>query len=49
MQLAGIVRALEASERPGCKLIVGSEFQLDDGLKLVLLAETTPATNASAS
>ncbi|MBN8888427.1 MAG: error-prone DNA polymerase [Rudaea sp.] len=37
--LAGIVRALEASEKTGVALIVGSEIILDDGLKLVLLAE----------
>jgi error-prone DNA polymerase len=37
--LAGIVRALEASEATGVPLIVGSEFTLDDGLKLVLLVE----------
>ena len=37
--LAGIVRALEASEASGVRLIVGSEFTLDDGLKLVLLVE----------
>ena len=38
--LAGIVRAMEASEENDLKLIVGSEFQLEDGPKLVLLAET---------
>ncbi|CAM0997589.1 Error-prone DNA polymerase [Rhodanobacter sp. Root179] len=37
--LAGIVRALEASRATGTKLIVGAEFQLDDGPKLVLLCE----------
>ncbi|HEY5613794.1 MAG TPA: PHP domain-containing protein, partial [Lysobacter sp.] len=37
--LAGIVRALEASRATGVALIVGSEVQLDDGLKLVLLVE----------
>jgi error-prone DNA polymerase len=37
--LAGIVRALEASRAAGVTLIVGSEVQLDDGLKLVLLVE----------
>ena len=37
--LAGIVRALEASRATGMKLIVGAEFQLDDGPKLVLLCE----------
>ena len=38
--LAGIVRALIASEQSGVKLIVGSEFTLDDGLRLVLLVQT---------
>ncbi len=38
--LAGIVRAYEASRASGLKLIVGSEFQLEDGLRLVLLVET---------
>ncbi|EIL93482.1 error-prone DNA polymerase [Rhodanobacter spathiphylli] len=37
--LAGIVRALEASRATGVKLIVGAEFQLDDGPRLVLLCE----------
>ncbi len=38
--LAGIVRAYEASRASGLKLIVGSEFRLEDGLRLVLLVET---------
>jgi len=38
--LAGIVRALEASRATGVKLIVGAEFQLDDGPRLVLLCES---------
>lgn len=38
--LAGIVRALVASETTGVKLIVGSEFELEDGLRLVLLVQT---------
>ncbi|MGH8155753.1 MAG: error-prone DNA polymerase [Rhodanobacteraceae bacterium] len=38
--LAGIVRALEASRATGVRLIVGSEIQVDDGPKLVLLAQT---------
>jgi len=38
--LAGIVRALEAARATGVKLIVGAEFQLEDGPKLVLLCET---------
>ncbi len=37
--LAGIVRALEASREFGVKLVVGTEVTLDDGLKLVLLAQ----------
>jgi len=37
--LAGIVRGLEASRASGLKLIVGSEFRLDDGLRMVLLVE----------
>jgi len=37
--LAGIVRALQASEATDLKLIVGSEFQIGDGPKIVLLAE----------
>ena len=37
--LAGIVRALEASKATGVKLIVGTEVQLADGPKLVLLAK----------
>ena len=35
--LSGAVRGLQASERHGLKLIVGSEFLLQCGLKLVLL------------
>nr|WP_329743376.1 error-prone DNA polymerase [Dyella sp. A6] len=38
--MAGIVRALEASRATGVALIVGTEIQLADGPKLVLLAET---------
>ncbi|RZA33140.1 MAG: DNA polymerase III subunit alpha, partial [Lysobacteraceae bacterium] len=38
--LAGIVRAFEASEESGLKLIVGSEFELEDGLRFVALVET---------
>ncbi|QNR96893.1 error-prone DNA polymerase [Stenotrophomonas sp. 169] len=37
--LAGIVRGLEASRATGVALIVGSEFVLECGLKLVLLVE----------
>ncbi|WP_269531374.1 error-prone DNA polymerase [Chitinimonas sp. BJYL2] len=36
--LAGIVRAHVAAKEAGLALIVGSEFHLDDGLHLVLLA-----------
>lgn len=38
--LAGIVRAWEAAQATGLKLIVGSEFALWCGLKCVLLVET---------
>jgi error-prone DNA polymerase len=38
--LAGIVRALEASRETGVPLIVGSEIQLADGPKIVVLCET---------
>ncbi|MCM2335501.1 MAG: error-prone DNA polymerase [Pseudomonas sp.] len=37
--LAGIVRALEASRATGLRLVVGSEFALDDGPRFVLLVE----------
>lgn len=37
--LAGVVRAHMAAKSCGLKLIIGSEFTLDDGLKLVLLAQ----------
>ncbi|HET7359889.1 MAG TPA: error-prone DNA polymerase, partial [Rhodanobacteraceae bacterium] len=37
--LAGIVRAWDMSRDTGLPLIVGGEFQLDDGPKLVLLVE----------
>ena len=37
--LAGIVRALEAAKQYELKLIVGAEFQLSDGPKLVLLVQ----------
>lgn len=36
--LAGVVRAHVAAKAQGLKLIIGSEFRLDDGMKLVLLA-----------
>lgn len=38
--LAGVVRALEASEACGLPLLVGSEIALADGPRLVLLVET---------
>src|SRR5690606_35940904 len=38
--LAGIVRAWEASRATGVKLIVGSEFALDCGLRCVLLVQS---------
>jgi len=38
--LAGIVRGLEASRATGLPLVVGSEFTLVCGLRLVLLVET---------
>ncbi|MFT3806751.1 error-prone DNA polymerase [Arenimonas sp.] len=37
--MAGIVRAYEAAKKTGLKLIVGSEVRLQDGPKLVLLAQ----------
>ena len=37
--LSGIVRAHEAAKIAGIKLIVGAEFRLEDGLRLVLLVE----------
>jgi error-prone DNA polymerase len=37
--LAGIVRAWQASRDTGLKLIVGSEMQVEDGPRLVLLVE----------
>ncbi|PHV10434.1 error-prone DNA polymerase [Chitinimonas sp. BJB300] len=36
--LAGIVRAHDAAKEKGLPLIIGSEFCLDDGLRVVLLA-----------
>src|SRR3546814_4576574 len=36
---AGIVRARDAAEVTGIHLVVGAEFRLDDGLRLVLLVE----------
>jgi error-prone DNA polymerase len=38
--LAGIVRALQAARKTQLKLIVGSEVQLDDGPRLVLLVQS---------
>ena len=37
--MAGVVRALEASREANVPLIIGSEINLEDGLKLVLLVE----------
>jgi error-prone DNA polymerase len=37
--LSGIVRAHEAAKITGIQLVVGAEFRLDDGLRLVLLVE----------
>ena len=37
--LAGIVRAYDAARATGLKLVVGSEFRLDDGLRCVLLVQ----------
>ncbi|MGD9388530.1 MAG: error-prone DNA polymerase [Gammaproteobacteria bacterium] len=36
--VAGVVRAWEAARERGLKLVIGSEFRLTDGLRLVLLA-----------
>ncbi len=47
--LAGIVRAHVAAKDRKFKLIVGSEFVLGDGLKLVLLAPDRKAYGALAS
>jgi error-prone DNA polymerase len=47
--LAGIVRAHVAAKDAGLKLIVGSEFRCDDGLKLVLLAPDRAAYGALAA
>jgi error-prone DNA polymerase len=37
--VAGVVRAHVAAREHGLKLIIGSEFRLDDGLRCVLLAQ----------
>jgi len=37
--VAGVVRAHVAAKEHGLKLIIGSEFRLDDGLRCVLLAQ----------
>ncbi len=37
--VAGVVRAHVAAKRAGLKLLIGSEFRLDDGLRFVLLAQ----------
>jgi error-prone DNA polymerase len=41
--VAGVVRAHEAAQACGVKLIIGTEIRLDDGVRLVLLAPTQPA------
>jgi len=47
--MAGVVRAHLAAKKHHIKLIIGSEFALDDGLKLVLLAtDRTSYGNLSA-
>jgi error-prone DNA polymerase len=37
--IAGVVRAHVAAKQAGLKLLIGSEFRLDDGLRFVLLAQ----------
>lgn len=44
--LAGIVRAHEAAKKHGVKLLVGAEFRLDDGPKIVLLCADRAAYEA---
>ena len=41
--VAGVVRAHTAAREQGIKLAIGSEFALEDGLRLVLLAPTREA------
>ena len=41
--LAGIVRAHEAAQAAGLKLVIGSQFRLDDGERITLLAPTHTA------
>jgi error-prone DNA polymerase len=41
--VAGVVRAHVAAREHGLKLIIGSEFRLDDGLRCVLLAQDRAA------
>lgn len=41
--VAGVVRAHMAAKECGLKLIIGSEFRLEDGLRLVMLAPTRKA------
>lgn len=47
--LAGIVRAHEEARKAGIKLIVGAEFQVEEGPKLVLLVPDKPAYEAMSS
>ncbi len=44
--MAGIVRAFDAARDHGLPLIVGTEITLEDGLKLVLLAQTQAGYSA---
>src|SRR5699024_9504430 len=41
--MAGVVRAHEAAREYGLRLIIGSEFRLEDGSRLVLLAPNRAA------
>ncbi|MCK9796212.1 error-prone DNA polymerase [Pseudomonas sp. MAFF 302030] len=47
--LAGVVRAWQASEACGVPLIIGSEIQVEDGPKLVLLVESLEGYQALCS
>ncbi len=44
--LAGIVRAHEAAKKHGIALVIGAEFQVDDGPKIVLLCSDQRAYEA---
>src|SRR5512139_878499 len=41
--VAGVVRAHSAAQESSLKLVVGSELTTQDGLKIVVLAESRPA------